>query len=429
MLVPGLILCSGNRLAGFPGPVGAESARAGGFAEPYCALHQGRSAGQRESAGLCVWVNDGLAQRKFGAVLLAAEDIHWSEIKGTGRFAKGPAVFRGVMLAMPPVLVFGALFASADAAFDQLVRSIIRINLDETSSTGGSSSRSAGWSRAGLATWSTRPPANPASNMDSPFGIGMVEMGIVLGALDLLFLVFVVIQVGYLFGGAAFVEASREFTYAEYARRGFFELVWVSGLSLSFLLGARGFVRPAMCRGEYGFVMLAVAFIGLLYVIMISALSRMALYTSLYGLTELAVPDSLHGLAGGRLRMVHRDGAARKTEALRNRRPGGRFLTIAALNAIDPDALIVRTNLGRVGAPQPLDTRYLSSLSADAVPALVDGLATLPVEEQERLRILMANRWPATQSDWRTWSWSRSRAATALETMPAASTVTSRQEN
>jgi hypothetical protein len=54
--------------------------------------------------------------------------------------------------------------------------------------------------------------------------LGPVELSIVLGLLDILFLAFVLVQFRYLFGGAELVRVSTSLTYAEYARRGFFEL-------------------------------------------------------------------------------------------------------------------------------------------------------------------------------------------------------------
>ena len=77
--------------------------------------------------------------------------------------------------------------------------------------------------------------------------LGIVELGIVLGLLNLLFLAFVIVQVRYLFGGAAGSPAQPS-TYAEYARRGFFKLVAVTALALPLLLLPTGASR----RGPRG---------------------------------------------------------------------------------------------------------------------------------------------------------------------------------
>ncbi|HUM71224.1 MAG TPA: DUF4173 domain-containing protein, partial [Chloroflexota bacterium] len=66
--------------------------------------------------------------------------------------------------------------------------------------------------------------------------LGYIETITLLVAVNLLFLVFVVIQFTYLFGGVAYLQVDN-FSYAEYARRGFFELLLVVILSASLILG------------------------------------------------------------------------------------------------------------------------------------------------------------------------------------------------
>jgi len=69
------------------------------------------------------------------------------------------------------------------------------------------------------------------------FSLGPAEVGIALGALNALFLAFVLVQLRYLFGGKGLVEAQAHLTYAQYARHGFFELLAVSALVLLVLAG------------------------------------------------------------------------------------------------------------------------------------------------------------------------------------------------
>ena len=61
--------------------------------------------------------------------------------------------------------------------------------------------------------------------------MGALELAVAPGLVDALFLAFVVVQLRYLFGGAALVAVSPDLTHAEYARRGFFELVAVAALA------------------------------------------------------------------------------------------------------------------------------------------------------------------------------------------------------
>ena len=118
------------------------------------------------------------------------------------------------------------------------------------------------------------------------FSLGIVEIGMVLGLLDLLFLAFVAVQVRYLFGGAPLVGITPGLTYADYARRGFFELVAVSALALPLLLAAHGLLQKEKPRHVRIFRALAGGLILLLFVIMASAAQRMRLYTDQFGLTE-----------------------------------------------------------------------------------------------------------------------------------------------
>src|SRR5207244_2088993 len=70
-------------------------------------------------------------------------------------------------------------------------------------------------------------PADSAPHTAPKPRIGNVESTIFLGSVNALFLAFIMVQLAYLFGGQANISA-QGFTYAEYARKGFFELVAVA---------------------------------------------------------------------------------------------------------------------------------------------------------------------------------------------------------
>ena len=76
-----------------------------------------------------------------------------------------------------------------------------------------------------------------------------------------------------------------------------------------------------------------------------------------------------------------------------------------ALNILNPDALIARTNLNR----PKIDIAYVSSLSADAVPALLQRLPALAPEVRRPIAAALLRR--STRHDgWLAWNASRSRA-------------------
>ena len=89
------------------------------------------------------------------------------------------------------------------------------------------------------------------------------------------------------------------------------------------------------------------------------------------------------------------------------------FAAIFAINTMSPDALIASTNIDRMEEGKRFDAYYLTTLSADAVPVLVE---TLPEIGDERLskdytvEQAVVARWDSKQPDWRTWNLSRSRA-------------------
>jgi hypothetical protein len=145
---------------------------------------------------------------------------------------------------------------------------------------------------------------------------------------------------------------------------------------------------------------------------MASALQRMRLYQREYGLTELRlyVTGVMIWLA-----VVFVWAAA---TVLRGRRQlfavgalVSGFAAIFAMNVLNPDALIARTNLDR----SRLDLPYLMRLSDDATPELVKALPKLPPLQREQLAEELASR--RQSSDWRTLNWSRYRAQQELRNL------------
>jgi len=92
--------------------------------------------------------------------------------------------------------------------------------------------------------------------------------------------------------------------------------------------------------------------------------------------------------------------------------------TVALLFVINPDAIIARANVARMAsadAPVRFDVAYATSLSADAVPVLIDALPALPGDVQCRLAQRMLRRWPPDRvRSIRGWNWSAARASDAV---------------
>jgi hypothetical protein len=244
--------------------------------------------------------------------------------------------------------------------------------------------------------------------------LGIVEVGMVLGLLDLMFLTFVMIQIRYLFGGAGRVATTADLTYAEYARHGFFELVTVTALALPLLLIAHWLLRTENRTHEILFKALAGIMVGLLFVIVASALQRMYLYQQEFGLTELRLYTTIFmaWISTVLLWFVLTVLRARRERFAFGALVAG-FAAIFAINAMNPDALIASTNIDRMEEGKRFDAYYLTTLSADAAPVLVESLPEIGDKRLWKdftVEQAVLARWDSKQTDWRTWNMGRSRA-------------------
>jgi hypothetical protein len=345
---------------------------------------------------------------------------------------------RAVLLALPVVLVFGALFESADPMFGSLL-ALPKIDIDVAFShvliTGVLAWITAGWLRGAFAEGQL--PAPPVR--DRPlFALGSTDITAVLGSAVILFALFVGVQIGWLFGGERLVRSTTGLSYAEYARHGFFQLVFVALLVLLVLLASRAAIAENDDRAIRRHRLLATPLLLLVGGVMVSALGRMALYVHYYGLSAdrlyasvfmgwLAIVLAWFGVTI--LRGKTRDFAAGMTIT--------GFFTLAALNAVNPDALVARANIaratealqvadsiqlspnGNARVSSPIDYLYLAArLDGDAVEEVVRGLSQAPVapvaspahavEVRSRCAAVrrLLTRWgpKALATDWRLWS-------------------------
>ena len=355
----------------------------------------------------------------FGVLSLIFGDIHWRQITPNRSSGRLIAIGSGVLIAVPLLFIFGSLFVAADAAFEKLVHDLFNWNINELSIhliwIGFWGWITAGFLRQMLLT--KEPLGLP---MAAP-SLGIIELGTALGALNLLFLAFVLVQFRYLFGGEELIRSTTGLTYAEYARRGFFELVTVAALVLPTLLGAHHLLRQENRSAQQAFRVLAGTLIALLFVIMFSALLRMRLYQIEFGLTELRLYTTAFM---GWLAIVFIWFAITVLRDQRNRFAFGALMAgcvvLIGLNALNPDDFIVRVNAGRTSAETPFDASYVVGLSADAVPALIDSLPGLNDRDRCTTAARILQRWsPPASFDWLTWNWNRVQAWQAVSAQQA----------
>ncbi len=313
-------------------------------------------------------------------------------------------VVRGIVIALPIIAIFASLLASADVVFGQRLEGLINwFNIEDLPQL---IFRFVyilviGYALAGVilhaATESKDEKlASEGKPLIPPF-LGYVEATIVLGSMVALFTTFVVIQFQYFFGGAANIHIDG-YTYAEYARRGFGELVAVAFFALLMLLTLSGITKRETETQRRVFSGLGVALVALLLVMLFSAFKRLNLYEEAYGFSRLRTYTHVFLIWLGLLLIV-----TIALEISRKERMFTLAMLIAALGfaislpILNVDEFIVNQNIQREIHAQAknstdLDTQYFLDLSDDAVPALVSAYQSpnLPDTVQEEIGASLA---------------------------------------
>ncbi len=358
----------------------------------------------------------------------------------SGRVARGarPFISAGV-IAVVVVVVFGSLLRSADPifasivslpAFDAstLVEHLVFIGF-------------LGWIISGWAHGALLEDAPVRAPSELPLRLTRLDVTVGLGALTLLLAVFIATQLGWFFGGETFLRARTGLTVSAYARRGFFELVWVTTLAIPLILSTRAAIPNEDRALRRRHSVLATWIIALLVAVSVSAVLRLKLYVHFYGLTvdriyPLAFVAWLVFLLFWTAATVLRDRGDRFVAGTLL----SAFATLLALNVADPDAIVARTNLDRAsrvvagadGQLQPLDIAHMATLGGAAVPSAVQSVVVVsntgatPDTKVERCRAArtLLNRWgpdSRTRRDhqataaWRSWNHDDAVALEAVE--------------
>jgi hypothetical protein len=326
----------------------------------------------------------------------------------------------GMVLAAPPLLLVLVLLSAADHVFGRALTSIgdvfARDGMQHLVTIAVLAWITTGWLRGTL----DGPAVVRLPDIRSP-GLPFASAGVALYGLMALLTLFLGTQLRVLFGGAAYLRATVGLTVAEYAREGFLQLVVVSGIVLATLVAADWLLTPTDgARRRYRTV--GVALMVLVAALLVSAAARLALYVTHFGLsTDRVVATAIMVWVIAAL-------ATFSATILRGRRarfaPVMLLVTIgwvALLNAANPEAIVARVNLARAADGNAFDATYHATLSADALPVLRAGAATLPAADctalAQGLTAAWATRRPARR-DWRTLSLPYARAAAAERGAP-----------
>ena len=329
-------------------------------------------------------------------------------------------VLKGTVLAVPVLIIFGVLFSQADLAFAQFIKRFIDIHISE---------RTIQYLVlllfAFVATLSflsfifftkKGEPREPSAAVAQPGR--SIEVMVFLGLIAALFLVFIGFQITYLFGGEANIVGAG-FTYAEYARRGFFELLAVAALSLLVLLASEKYAG-AETKRDRRFLIPALVLIAEVGVVIASAAKRLSLYIDAYSLTELRF------YVAGFLVLLLALFTLLAVKFITSRREEffvfGSLLAIATslitVNLVNPDAFIARYNLEQHSRTDKIDVVYIGRLSADAEQQKIELYQKLAGPDKDVLRELLQKqkeRLEKTNAHWQSANLSRTRALKVLQ--------------
>ena len=338
-------------------------------------------------------------------------------------------ILRGIVIALPVIAIFASLLSSADLVFAKRFEEFIDLfnieNLPEYIFRMVYILVFA-YALAGAFLHAAQKSDDTVVEKNLiPSFLGFTESAIVLGSVTALFAAFVVIQFQYFFGGQSNINIEG-YTYSEYARRGFGELVAVAFFSLLMLLGLGGITKRETEIQQRVFSTLGIVLVGLVIVMQVSAFQRLVLYENVYGFSRLRTYTHVFMLWLALLLIV-----VVALELLKKERAIGFAMVLASLGFVatlgllNVDAFIVRHNIQREingytktaeqgndtetvrGGRVELDTQYFGELSDDSIPALVDAFRNKALAESvhEKIGAALACRRYDREQDERAIPW------------------------
>ncbi len=310
---------------------------------------------------------------------------------GTDKAAKRlKRVLIGILLAVPFIVIFAILLSSADQIFGDFLAKLfsnvigewLRNNLPSfVARLMIASVIAIYYSVYNYALWNPDSVLRKwmANNEHKEIGESKRNWDVIISstfliALNILFLAFVAIQFVYLFGGSEnVIGANANFTYAEYARRGFWELLFVSILAyfvilvLNFKVHTQNKIQKAVFYGNSTIMILSIL------VITFSAHTRLSLYENVYGFTRLRlfVHFTIACIAAMYIALLASPFIKNVRRYISITTSILVFVAYSVILLVPADSIIARSNIKRYGDTNKIDVSYLLTLSDEAIPQLI----------------------------------------------------------
>ncbi|KQL46094.1 hypothetical protein AN963_13945 [Brevibacillus choshinensis] len=288
-------------------------------------------------------------------------------------------VLTGIGISLPILLVVLSLLSQADGVFGHFLAEIPRMLFDWNSAealfrlfliglvalvTFGYMYSILGPRQQGVAVLV---PAQSEENKIAWDGIILVT---ILTIINVVYIVFTVIQISYLFGGAQAI-LPEDMTYAEYAKKGFNELVTVTIINFILLVS---FMYLAS-RAQKLIYRIVQVMLSLLTVctscMLISAYFRLSLYEEAYGYTHTRFLAHAFMIFLLVLFVIAFLKIWRNGFSLMKYYGVAGIVAYVVLNYINVDVLIAKNNIQRYHDTGRIDMEYLAELSYDAIPVIM----------------------------------------------------------
>lgn len=306
-----------------------------------------------------------------------------ASVKKSGTASAVKSVVIGLLVTVPLTIIVAALLAGADSNIERLLNGLLELVTDNVMRTviEVAVGIPVGFWLFGMVYGGAHRRENPfpsdavrAANFADLRMIPNLALYSGVTPICLLYVAYFLSQMNY-FVSAFFGRLPGDMIYSEYARRGFFELCGIAVINLIVILVLTGCAKkhPAKALTVY-----ACALCGFTLFIIATALAKMFMYISAYGLTSLRLYTAwfMVLLAVVFLVLAVRQFVQIPTSAVLAAAFTGMFLVLCFAR---PDALIARYNITRYenGTLSELDINALSNLSEDAYAVMAQHKDTI----------------------------------------------------
>ena len=326
------------------------------------------------------------------------------------------AVGTGLLISVPILVIMISLLMNADAAFEGLMDLLPDFELEEYfhSALWGFLLAWILYSRTVALAKTPRPIAAERKTK----GANVLTVNTVLTMVCLVYVVYLLSQLAYLSGGLSGI-LPEEYTLAEYARRGFFEMAYLCCLNLGILCFSIYLIRqeklPRLTKIAGTFLAAVTIFL------VLTASAKMIMYIGSYGLTRRRVLTEVIMLWLALTTIL---------VTLRLYRPNFGYMKAVVLTAmilgalvfwVDVDSVVGSYNMNayRSGKLETIDVSHLDSLGSAGVPWLVELTGDEDPGVARKARDLLESRDKHSYlyeiDDFRDWNFIRAQGNEALD--------------